>query len=75
MLININPINPQLRLIRKVVDVLREGGIVAYPTDTVYGFAVSIYSDDALARHGSLPDLTMALAAIRPSACEPEENL
>ncbi|MGW8187183.1 MAG: L-threonylcarbamoyladenylate synthase, partial [Desulfobacterales bacterium] len=37
MLININPFNPQLRLIRKVVEVLREGGIVAYPTDTVYG--------------------------------------
>ena len=42
MLININPINPQLRLIRKVVDVLREGGIVAYPTDTVYGVGCDI---------------------------------
>ncbi|MGB5617493.1 MAG: Sua5/YciO/YrdC/YwlC family protein, partial [Desulfobacterales bacterium] len=48
MLININPINPQLRLIRKVVDVLREGGIVAYPTDTVYGVGCDILNKKAI---------------------------
>jgi tRNA A37 threonylcarbamoyladenosine synthetase subunit TsaC/SUA5/YrdC len=34
MLISINPQNPQARLIHKVADVLQQGGIIAYPTDT-----------------------------------------
>lgn len=50
MLISINPINPQLRLIRKVVDILRNGGIVAYPTDTVYGIGCDIMNKKAIAR-------------------------
>jgi len=37
MIININPQNPQLRLVRKVVEILKNGGIVVYPTDTYYG--------------------------------------
>ncbi len=50
MLISINPNNPQLRLIRKVVDLLRNGGIVAYPTDTVYGIGCDIMNKRAIAR-------------------------
>jgi len=37
MLLQINPQNPQIRLIRRVVDALEDGGVIAYPTDTVYG--------------------------------------
>jgi len=44
MLLRINPQNPQPRLIRRVVEVLREGGVIAYPTDTVYGFGCSLYN-------------------------------
>ncbi|MDR1557782.1 MAG: threonylcarbamoyl-AMP synthase [Tannerellaceae bacterium] len=36
MYIKIYPENPNQRAINKVVDVLREGGLVIYPTDTVY---------------------------------------
>jgi tRNA threonylcarbamoyl adenosine modification protein (Sua5/YciO/YrdC/YwlC family) len=35
MIIKINPENPQQRLIRKVADTLKEGGVIAYPTDTI----------------------------------------
>ena len=35
MLLSINSQNPQLRLIKKAVDILRGGGIIIYPTDTV----------------------------------------
>ncbi|MDY6823299.1 MAG: L-threonylcarbamoyladenylate synthase [Thermodesulfobacteriota bacterium] len=42
MLIKINPHNPQKRLINKVVDVLQEGGIIVYPTDTFYGIGCDI---------------------------------
>lgn len=36
MLIKIYPDNPNMKEIRRVVDVLKEGGLVIYPTDTVY---------------------------------------
>lgn len=36
MLIRIHPANPSERLIRQVADILRDGGIVILPTDTVY---------------------------------------
>ena len=50
MLLNINPINPQQRLIRQVVDVLKNEGIIIYPTDTVYGLGCSIFSKKAMKR-------------------------
>ena len=50
MIIKINPKNPQLRLIRKVVDALKEGGVIAYPTDTIYGLGCDLYQKDAIER-------------------------
>jgi tRNA threonylcarbamoyl adenosine modification protein (Sua5/YciO/YrdC/YwlC family) len=50
MLIHIHPENPQLRLIRQVVDVLRKGGIVIYPTDTIYGLGCDIFQHKAVER-------------------------
>ena len=50
MLIRINSQNPQPRLIRKVVEVLEDGGVIAYPTDTVYGFGCSLYNKKAIER-------------------------
>lgn len=40
--------NPNAREIKKVVDVLREGGLVIYPTDTVYGLGCDITNTKAL---------------------------
>lgn len=48
MLITINPINPQMRLIEKVVDCLRSGGVIAYPTDTYYGIGCDIMNKKAI---------------------------
>ncbi len=48
MLININPINPQERLIHKVADSLKQGGIIAYPTDTHYGIGCDIMNKKAI---------------------------
>ena len=50
MLININPQNPPLRLIRKVVDILKDGGIVVYPTDTYYGIGCDLMNQKAIER-------------------------
>lgn len=50
MLIRINSYNPQLRAIRKVVDILKSGGIIAFPTDTYYGFGCDIMNKKAIER-------------------------
>lgn len=48
MLIKIYPENPNPREVEKVVNVLRDGGIVIYPTDTVYGLGCDINNTKAL---------------------------
>ena len=50
MLISINEKNPQLRLIRKAVEIIREGGIVIYPTDTVYGMGCDLFNRKGIER-------------------------
>jgi len=42
MLLSINNQNPQMRLIKKAADILRDGGIIIYPTDTVYGLGCDL---------------------------------
>src|SRR5436190_20778826 len=50
MLIRIHPDNPQPRLIRQVVECLLAGGVIIYPTDTIYGVGCNIFSPDAINR-------------------------
>ncbi|OPY12444.1 MAG: Threonylcarbamoyl-AMP synthase [Syntrophus sp. PtaB.Bin001] len=44
MMLSINSQNPQTRLIKKVSDILLDGGIVIYPTDTVYGLGCNLFN-------------------------------
>ncbi len=46
----LHPVNPQLRYINKAVEVLKKGGVIIYPTDTVYGFGCDIFNKEALQR-------------------------
>ncbi len=50
MLLEINPINPQQRKINQVVEILRKGGVIAYPTDTLYGIGCDIMNKKAIER-------------------------
>lgn len=50
MLLHIHPQNPQPRLIKQVADTLRKGGIIIYPTDTVYGIGCDITQHKAVER-------------------------
>ena len=50
MLLTIHPQDPQDRLIKKVAEVLRAGGVIIYPTDTVYGFGCDIFQPKAIER-------------------------
>lgn len=48
MLLRIHPDNPQPRLIKQVVESLLKGGIIIYPTDTVYGLGCDILQQKAI---------------------------
>jgi tRNA threonylcarbamoyl adenosine modification protein (Sua5/YciO/YrdC/YwlC family) len=50
MLIKIYPENPNPRAIEQVVDVLKKGGIIIYPTDTIYGLGCDITNQKAIER-------------------------
>ena len=43
-IISINPDNPQQRLINHVCEILSNGGIIVYPTDTFYGIGCDLYN-------------------------------
>ena len=49
-LLKIHPDNPEQRKIAKVVEVLRDGGVVIYPTDTIYGIGCDIFNQRAVER-------------------------
>ena len=48
--IELHPVNPQIRLVEKVVDTLRDGGLVAYPTDSGYALACAPGNKEGLDR-------------------------
>jgi len=48
MIMTINPKSPQSRLIRKVVEVLKAGELIGYPTDTIYGVGCDLFNQEAI---------------------------
>lgn len=48
MLLEINPVNPQLRLIEQVVKLLQGGAVICYPTDTGYGIGCDLMNQKAI---------------------------
>jgi tRNA threonylcarbamoyl adenosine modification protein (Sua5/YciO/YrdC/YwlC family) len=50
LLLHIHPVDPQPRLIRQVADCLKQGGVVIYPTDTIYGLGCDIRQHKAIER-------------------------
>ena len=54
--------NPNPKEIKKVVDVLRKGGLVIYPTDTVYGLGCDITNTKALEKIARIKGIKLAKA-------------
>ena len=56
----INSVNPDRDMLKKIGDVIRKGGVILYPTDTVYGLGCDPFSCNALERilalKGRVPD-------------------
>ena len=49
-MLSINPDNPQQRLIRRVSEILEDGGLIVYPTDTFYGIGCDLFNKKAIER-------------------------
>ena len=50
MLLRLHPQNPQGRLLKQVAECLKDGGVIIYPTDTIYGLGCDIYQPKAIER-------------------------
>lgn len=48
--LQVHPVNPQRRLVRQVVDILRQGGLIVYPTDSCYAFGCQMGAREAVGR-------------------------
>lgn len=48
MLLEINPINPQQRLIDQTVKLLKSGAVICYPTDTGYGIGCDLFNPKSI---------------------------
>ena len=59
MLLNINKENPNPRLIKLAVDCLQQGGVIVYPTDTVYAIGCDIYNKKAMERLCKIKNLNI----------------
>ncbi|HCQ17247.1 MAG: threonylcarbamoyl-AMP synthase [Owenweeksia sp.] len=61
-LLRIYPENPNPKAIKKVVDVLRNGGVIIYPTDTVYSFGCDITRNKALEQVARIKEIKLEKA-------------
>jgi tRNA threonylcarbamoyl adenosine modification protein (Sua5/YciO/YrdC/YwlC family) len=50
VLLSINPRHPEPRKISRAVDILKDGGVISYPTDTVYGLGCDAHNKHAIKR-------------------------
>ena len=64
MLIKIHPENPQPRLIKQIVECLKDGGVIAYPTDTIYGLGCDIFQHKAIERICKIKNVDPAKAQL-----------
>ncbi|MGB0178320.1 MAG: L-threonylcarbamoyladenylate synthase, partial [Owenweeksia sp.] len=61
-LLRIYPENPNPKAIQKVVEVLRKGGVIIYPTDTVYSFGCDITKTKALEQVARIKEIKLEKA-------------
>ena len=50
LILDIHPLNPQMRLINKVTEVIEKGGVIAYPTDSGYALGCALGNKAAMER-------------------------
>ena len=64
MLLQIHPDNPNPRHVKTVVECLLDGGIIIYPTDTIYGLGCDIFQHKAIERIARIKNVDPARAQL-----------
>jgi tRNA threonylcarbamoyl adenosine modification protein (Sua5/YciO/YrdC/YwlC family) len=64
MLLHLHPDNPQPRNIKTIVECLLDGGVIIYPTDTIYGLGCDIYQHKAIERICQIKQVNPAKAQL-----------
>jgi tRNA threonylcarbamoyl adenosine modification protein (Sua5/YciO/YrdC/YwlC family) len=64
MLLHIHPDNPQPRLIKQLVECLKDGGVIIYPTDTIYGLGCDIMQHKGVERICKIKNIDPAKAQL-----------
>lgn len=62
MIIQVHPVNPEQRKIAQIVEVLKKGGVIIYPTDSVYAFACDINNKNAVEKICQLKQINIEKA-------------
>ena len=62
MLLSIHPDNPQPRNLAMVTETLSKGGVIIYPTDTIYGLGCNIYDHNAIEKICRIKNINPAKA-------------
>lgn len=70
MLLRIHPDDPQPRNIKTVIDCLLSGGVVIYPTDTIYGIGCNIFNADAINRIARIKNIDVKKAQFSFICCD-----
>lgn len=64
MLIRLHPVDPQLRQVKTIVECLLDGGVIIYPTDTIYGLGCDIRKPKAFERICRIKNIDPAKAQL-----------
>ena len=64
MLLHLHPENPQPRQLKIIVDCLISGGVIIYPTDTIYGLGADIFQPKAIERICRIKNIEPAKAQL-----------
>jgi len=64
MLLHLHPDNPQPRNIKTIVECLLDGGVIIYPTDTIYGLGCDIFQHKAVERICQIKQVNPAKAQL-----------
>ncbi len=64
MLLHVHPDNPNMRHIKTIVECLQDGGVIIYPTDTIYGLGCNIFQHKAVDRIARIKQIDPAKAQL-----------
>lgn len=70
MLIHLHPIDPQPRHLKTIIECLLDGGVIIYPTDTIYGLGCDIFKPKAVERICRIKNIEPTKAQLSFVCCD-----